>query len=89
VFPSPCTGIVGTTKAADMLTMQAPPPDGRRLVAESLEGLAAAAAGMGVPLVPEMTAEYNFDQMRKWCQRPCAERIERLAFLNAWNFFDD
>jgi hypothetical protein len=64
-------------------------PDGQLLVADSFRSLAAVAAGMGLPLVPDETAEYDFDRLRDWCRRPSAEGVECPAFLNAWNFFDD
>lgn len=64
-------------------------PDGRLLHARCLEGLASAAAEIGLTLVPDEPAPYDFDQLRGWCMGAEASGIDCPAFLNAWNFFDD
>ncbi|WP_425618266.1 hypothetical protein NA78x_001969 [Anatilimnocola sp. NA78] len=64
-------------------------PDGHLLHARSLEGLASAATEMGLSLVPEEPARYDFDQLREWCVGADGSGVNYRAFLNAWNFFDD
>jgi hypothetical protein len=63
--------------------------DGQLLHARSLEGLASAAAEMGLSIVPDEPARYDFDQLRQWCIGAEAAGVDCSAFLNAWNFFDD
>jgi hypothetical protein len=64
-------------------------PDGQLLAACSLEDLASAAAEMGLPLVHDEPARYDFDQLREWCVRAESADVDCPVFLDAWNFFDD
>jgi hypothetical protein len=63
--------------------------DGQMLVARSLESLASVAREMGLPLVQDDPARYDFDELREWCVRAEAAGVDCPAFLNVWNFFDD
>jgi len=44
---------------------------------------------MGLSLVPDEPARYDFDQLREWCIGAEASGVDCPALLNAWNFFDD
>lgn len=33
--------------------------------------------------------DYDFDQIRGWCNAPTSSDIDCNTFLNVWNFFDD
>jgi hypothetical protein len=59
------------------------------LVTTSNADLQARVAQLGFSLEPEHVTDYDFDFVRAWCNTPITEGVDCLAFLNAWNFFDD
>lgn len=64
-------------------------PDGKLIRARSLEGLIFVAAELGLSLVPDEPAKYDFDRLREWCLNATGAGVNCPEFLNAWNFFDD
>jgi hypothetical protein len=40
-------------------------------------------------LMPEPPVAYDFDIIVAWCNRPTAETIDPVSFLNVWNMLDD
>jgi hypothetical protein len=44
---------------------------------------------VGISLIAEPPAIYDFDAIETWCGNPTAGSLDPVAFLNAWNMLDD
>jgi hypothetical protein len=43
----------------------------------------------GVAVAPDPTVWYDLEEITQWCQRPTAEGIDCVRFLDVWNLLGD
>lgn len=62
---------------------------GMLIVELDVEGLAKSTARLGVVLEPDPPADYDFDQIGRWCCAVESPQVDCVRLLDAWNFCDD
>jgi hypothetical protein len=62
---------------------------GRLVTATTPEALTSVGRLLGIALVDQEPADYDFDRIGAWCADPEEAGLDCPEFLNAWNFFDD